>query len=68
MQLIYTRLEEMLHKMQKIDCIVGKLITSEPELKDSKVNYHSEKLAVTFGMISLPPSAPIRVMKNLSLL
>ncbi|KAM2027705.1 hypothetical protein ACFX1T_019959 [Malus domestica] len=64
-QLIYTRLEEMLHKIKKIDCIVGKLITSEPKLKDSKVNYDSEKLAVTFGIISLPPSAPIRVMKNL---
>lgn len=64
-QLIYTRLEEMLCKIKKIDCIVGKLITSEPKLKDSKVNYHSEKLAVTFGIINLPPSAPIRVMKNL---
>ncbi|KAM0972209.1 hypothetical protein ACFX2K_020150 [Malus domestica] len=64
-QLIYTRLEEMLHKIKKIDCIVGKLITSEPKLKDSKVNYHSEKLAVTFGIISLPASAPVRVMKNL---
>ncbi|KAI4350590.1 hypothetical protein L6164_005035 [Bauhinia variegata] len=29
------------------------------------VNHHSEKLAVTFGIISLPRSAPVRVMKNL---
>lgn len=39
---------------------------SEPKLKVSTVvNYHSEKLAVTFGIINLPASAPLRVMKNL---
>lgn len=61
-QLIYARLEEMLGKIKKIGC----MITSGPEIKERKVvHYHSEKLAVTFGIISLPQSAPVRVMKNL---
>lgn len=61
-QIIYARLEEMLGKIKKIAC----MITSGPEIKDRKlVHYHSEKLAVTFGIISLPQSAPVRVMKNL---
>ncbi|KAF6140206.1 hypothetical protein GIB67_000254 [Kingdonia uniflora] len=59
-QSIYRKLEEMLEKIEKIGYV------SQQESKNSLVvNYHSEKLAVSFGMISLPKSAPIRVMKNL---
>jgi hypothetical protein len=67
-QAIYAKLEEMLGRLEKIDRIEEKPISSisEPKLKVSTVvNYHSEKLAVTFGIINLPASAPERVMKNL---
>ena len=67
-QAIYVKLEEMLEKIKKLDYVDEKLVSdgSEPKHSDnSMVNYHSEKLAVTFGMISLPRSAPVRVMKNL---
>ncbi|KAJ7949676.1 putative Pentatricopeptide repeat-containing protein [Quillaja saponaria] len=67
-QLIYARLDEILVKVKKIGFNDLRLLfsTSELEFKDSTaVNYHSEKLAVTFGIISFPRSAPVRVMKNL---
>lgn len=33
--------------------------------KDPSVYIHSEKLAITFGLLSLPNGVPVRVMKNL---
>ncbi|XP_065881314.1 pentatricopeptide repeat-containing protein At3g13880 [Euphorbia lathyris] len=70
-QVIYRTLEEMLQKIRKLGCVdkkVQKIYSRTPEAEvkgTSVVNYHSEKLAVTFGIISLPPSAPVKVMKNL---
>nr|DAD39085.1 TPA_asm: hypothetical protein HUJ06_013408 [Nelumbo nucifera] len=67
-QIIYAKLEEMLEKIKKLGYVnpISVLDTSEKDLKDNLVvNYHSEKLAVALGMISLPKPAPIRVMKNL---
>lgn len=53
-QIIYAKLGRMLEKLR------------ETGYANEKVaNHHSEKLAVTFGIISLPKLAPIRVMKNL---
>lgn len=37
----------------------------EEEEKESEVSYHSEKLALAFGLIVLPPGVPIRINKNL---
>ncbi|GJS54009.1 pentatricopeptide repeat-containing protein [Tanacetum coccineum] len=48
-------LNDMLHKIKKFGYVDEKLT----------VNHHSEKLAVTLGLLSLPLSAPVRVMKNL---
>ncbi|OVA05218.1 Pentatricopeptide repeat [Macleaya cordata] len=67
-QIIYRKLEEMLEKIKRIGYVDEKFVSdsSQQENKDgSVVNYHSEKLAVALGMVSLPKSAPIRVMKNL---
>ncbi|XP_048330910.2 pentatricopeptide repeat-containing protein At3g13880 [Ziziphus jujuba] len=62
-ELIYARLEAMLAKIKTNE---GLFSNTESGQKDNKlVNNHSEKLAVTFGIISLPKSAPVRVMKNL---
>ena len=67
-QVIYARLEEMMKRMGKLGYVEERPISSisEPKLKASTVmNYHSEKLAVTYGILCLPASAPVRVMKNL---
>ncbi|KAK9146643.1 hypothetical protein Sjap_006546 [Stephania japonica] len=37
----------------------------EEEEKETEVWYHSEKLALAFGLISIPPGVPIRITKNL---
>ncbi|XP_028768033.1 pentatricopeptide repeat-containing protein At4g14850 isoform X2 [Neltuma alba] len=41
------------------------LFDLEEEEKDSEVWYHSEKIALAFGLIALPPGVPIRITKNL---
>ncbi|CAH8326539.1 unnamed protein product [Eruca vesicaria subsp. sativa] len=41
------------------------LVDVEEEEKERALYYHSEKLAVAFGLMSTPPSTPIRVIKNL---
>ncbi|CAL5185715.1 unnamed protein product [Lathyrus oleraceus] len=67
-ELIYSRLGEMLVKIKKISFNDEKLPLGISETEHSgaiEMNHHSEKLAVTFGIISLPKSAPVRVMKNL---
>ena len=37
----------------------------EEEEKEGEVMYHSEKLAVAFGLLWVPPPVPVRVTKNL---
>ncbi|XP_042494586.1 pentatricopeptide repeat-containing protein At1g08070, chloroplastic-like [Macadamia integrifolia] len=37
----------------------------EEEEKESAVRYHSERIAVAFGLMSTPPGKSIRVVKNL---
>jgi hypothetical protein len=37
----------------------------EEEEKISEVWYHSEKIALAYGLITIPPGLPIRIIKNL---
>ena len=37
----------------------------EDEQKEGYLNYHSEKLAIAYGLLMLPPEASIFVIKNL---
>ncbi|KAJ0979609.1 hypothetical protein J5N97_015083 [Dioscorea zingiberensis] len=37
----------------------------EDEEKEFSLAHHSEKLAIAFALLTMPPGAPIRVMKNL---
>ncbi|XP_071729408.1 pentatricopeptide repeat-containing protein At3g13880 [Rutidosis leptorrhynchoides] len=55
---IYAKLDDMMREIKKLGYVEKKRI-------GSTVNHHSEKLAVSLGLISLPESAPVRVMKNL---
>ncbi|XP_028791983.1 pentatricopeptide repeat-containing protein At5g39680-like [Neltuma alba] len=37
----------------------------EDEQKEGYLSYHSEKLAIAYGLVKIPSPAPIRVIKNL---
>ncbi|CAN4123806.1 unnamed protein product [Withania somnifera] len=68
----YTEIQAMLAKL-KIDMKAAgytpdtnfALYDLEEEEKESEVWYHSEKIALAFGLIAIPPGVPIRITKNL---
>ncbi|XP_058090782.1 pentatricopeptide repeat-containing protein At5g48910-like isoform X2 [Magnolia sinica] len=41
------------------------LFNLDEEDKENALGYHSEKLAIAFGLINLGPNTPIRIVKNL---
>ncbi|KAM0983721.1 hypothetical protein ACFX2C_011229 [Malus domestica] len=65
---IYAKLEELNRKMIEegyapdMSSVLHDVGESE---KMKMLNYHSEKLAIAFGLIFLPPALTIRVVKNL---
>ncbi|PKA57145.1 Pentatricopeptide repeat-containing protein [Apostasia shenzhenica] len=67
-KVIYEKLAEMVSKIERLGYArsgTSKLDDVSSKIKSNLLNCHSEKLAVVLGIISLPPAAPIRVMKNL---
>ncbi|KAL8463363.1 hypothetical protein ACS0TY_033379 [Phlomoides rotata] len=65
---IYSKLEEMSHLMAKAGYVpMSEIDLHHVETKEKQLllSYHSEKLAVAFGLIATPPGSPIRVKKNL---
>lgn len=65
---IYLRLEDLLEEMGKQEYTVDTkhdLHDVDELRKQELLRHHSEKLALTYGLMSLPPSVPIRIMKNL---
>lgn len=65
---IYQKLEELGEEMERAGytadtSFVPKQVDGEE--KNETLRYHSERLAVAFGLITFPPERPIRVMKNL---
>lgn len=65
---IYFRLEKLLEDMEKLG-YRGEIEHDMHDVEDSRkkqlLRHHSEKLAFTFGLMSLPSGLPIRIMKNL---
>ncbi|XP_072981676.1 pentatricopeptide repeat-containing protein At2g01510, mitochondrial-like [Typha angustifolia] len=65
---IYHYLGELMAKMKEmgyvplIDCALHDV---EDETKEAALFYHSERLAIAFGLISTTPGTPIRVTKNI---
>ncbi|XP_037479337.1 pentatricopeptide repeat-containing protein At5g04780, mitochondrial-like [Triticum dicoccoides] len=65
---IYNKLEEIYHDMRKfahmtkIECDLHDV---HDDQKEELLKHHSEKLALAFGLISLPPNIPIIIHKNL---
>uniref|UniRef100_A0A9I9DEK7 DYW domain-containing protein n=2 Tax=Cucumis melo TaxID=3656 RepID=A0A9I9DEK7_CUCME len=67
--LIYEKIEDLMKRIREEGSYVPDtdftLLDVEVEEKERALYYHSEKLAIAFGLISTPPSATIRVIKNL---
>ncbi|KAM1827738.1 hypothetical protein ACFX14_020791 [Malus domestica] len=67
---IYAKLEELNCKMieEGYEPDMSSVLHDVEESEKMKLpNYHSEKLAIAFGLIFLPPGLPIRAVKNLQL-
>lgn len=65
---IYQKLAELGEEMERAGYVADTssvLRDLDSEEKKRAVLYHSERLAIAFGLISFPPDRPIRVMKNL---
>ncbi|RWW53073.1 hypothetical protein BHE74_00040464 [Ensete ventricosum] len=65
-----------IHKMwEKIDATIKEagyvpdtnyvLLYVDEHEREAKLQYHSEKLALAFALLNMPPGAPIRIMKNI---
>lgn len=68
----YPEIQAMLAKLKRDMKAAGytadtnfALYDLEEEEKESEVWYHSEKIALAFGLIVIPPGVPIRITKNL---
>ena len=65
---IYSKLDQLVEKLRMMGYkaeIAHDLHYVEESRKDELLRHHSEKLALTFGLMCLPSNAPIRIMKNL---
>ncbi|CAJ2668502.1 pentatricopeptide repeat-containing protein At5g39680-like [Trifolium pratense] len=56
---------EMIKQLGYVPNIEAVLHDVEDEQKESYLNYHSEKLAIAYGLMKIPSPAPIHVIKNL---
>lgn len=68
----YEKIQAMVSEMQGKLKLAGHVadtssvfLNINEEEKETVLNYHSEKLAMAFGLISTPPGTPIRIVKNL---
>ncbi|XP_075675172.1 pentatricopeptide repeat-containing protein At5g39680 [Castanea sativa] len=65
---IYEKVGELLAKIKPLGYvpdIAAVLHDVEDEQKEDYLSYHSEKLAIAYGLMKTPTGAPIRVIKNL---
>ncbi|XP_062098693.1 pentatricopeptide repeat-containing protein At4g33170-like [Humulus lupulus] len=66
--LIYDKVEDLIKRIREEGYVPDTdfvLLDVEEEEKERSLYYHSEKLAIAYGLLSSPPSTTIRVIKNL---
>lgn len=66
--LIYNKIEYVMKRIREEGYVPDTdlaLVDIEEEEKESALFYHSEKLAIAYGLIRTPPSTTLRVIKNL---
>lgn len=65
---IYTKLESLSGQMKAAGYVPDTsfvLNDVDEEQKEHIISHHSEKLAIAFGLMNIPPGVPIRIIKNL---
>ncbi|XP_028201889.1 pentatricopeptide repeat-containing protein At2g03880, mitochondrial isoform X2 [Glycine soja] len=65
---IYSKIDEIIRRIKEVGYVPDmnfSLHDMDREGKEAGLAYHSEKLAVAFGLLASPPGAPIRIFKNL---
>lgn len=66
---IYTKLNEIVSKLKTDGYVLNEKhilqVVDEENMKEQALCVHSEKLAIAFGLLSLAPPQPIRIVKNL---
>ncbi|KAF8387716.1 hypothetical protein HHK36_026370 [Tetracentron sinense] len=65
---IYAKVDEMLERIKSAGYVPdanGVLHDIDEEEKENPLYYHSEKLAIAFGLLKTKPGATIRISKNL---
>ncbi|KAA8520572.1 hypothetical protein F0562_014828 [Nyssa sinensis] len=69
MEEIYAMIEEMTQRVNldggHVSGVANVLFDIDEEEKEHSLFFHSEKLAVAFGLMSTSPGLPIRIAKNL---
>ncbi|XP_061374932.1 pentatricopeptide repeat-containing protein At4g33170 [Gastrolobium bilobum] len=66
--MIYNKLEYIIKRIREVGYVPDTdfaLADIEEEDKESALYYHSEKLAIAYGLIKTPSSTTLRVIKNL---
>ncbi|XP_025685412.1 pentatricopeptide repeat-containing protein At4g33170 [Arachis hypogaea] len=66
--LIYNKVDHIMKRIKEEGYVPDTdfaLVDIEEEEKESALYYHSEKLAIAYGIVRTPPSIPLRVIKNL---
>ncbi|MED6184297.1 hypothetical protein PIB30_046093 [Stylosanthes scabra] len=66
--LIYNKVDYIMKRIKEEGYVPDTdfaLVDIEEEEKESALYYHSEKLAIAYGILRTPPSTPLRVIKNL---
>jgi pentatricopeptide repeat protein len=65
---IYSKIDEIIMLIKEAGYVPDMsfaLHDTDDEVKELGLAYHSEKLAVAFGLLTVPQGAPIRIFKNL---
>lgn len=65
---IYTELAKLIKEIKRVGYVPrteNVLHDVGEQQKEEAISYHSEKLAIAYGIISTPPSIPIHIYKNL---
>lgn len=65
---IAEKVSELLSKIKKLGYVPDIAMAFhdvEDEQKEDHLSYHSEKLAIAYGLLKMPGQAPLRVFKNL---
>lgn len=66
---IYSKLDEIVARIKSTGYLSDEShllqFVEEKYMKEHALNLHSEKLAISYGLIRMEPSQPIRIVKNL---